>query len=61
MIKDGLLSQVTSVLMIGFRDHVGAEATHWPPTSEVGGSNPELYVGKVIVSYQWSPVYSTEP
>ena len=43
------------------RGHGGAVVTHSPPTSEVGGSNPELYVGKMVVSYQWSAVYSTEP
>ena len=31
--------------------------THLPPTSEVGGSNPGLYMGKLIVSYRWSAVY----
>ena len=35
--------------------------THWPPTSEMGGSNPGPYVGKLVVAYQWSAVYSTEP
>ena len=24
------------------------------PTPEVDGSNPEPYVGKMVVSYQWS-------
>ena len=33
---------------------------HSPPTSEVGGSNPEPYVGKMVVSYRWSAVYTTE-
>ena len=33
---------------------------HPPPTSEVGGSNPKPYLGKMVVSYQWLPVYSTE-
>ena len=27
--------------------------THSGPTSEVGGSNPEPYVGKMVVSYRW--------
>ena len=30
-----------------------------PPISEVGGSNSKPYVGKVVVSYRWSAVYST--
>ena len=34
---------------------VGAVVTH----SEVGGSNPKPYVGKMVVSYRWSAVYST--
>ena len=41
--------------------HGGAVVTHWPPTSEVGGSNPEPYVGKMVVYSQWLAVYSTEP
>ena len=35
--------------------------TDSPPTSEVGGSNPGPCVGKLVVAYQWSAVYSTEP
>ena len=34
--------------------------THAPPTSEVCGSNPGPYVGKSVVTYHWSAVYSTE-
>ena len=30
-------------------------------TSEVGSSNPKPYVGKLVVAYRWSAVYSTEP
>ena len=37
-----------------------AVVTHSPPTSEVRGSNPEPYVGKVVASYRWSAVYTTE-
>ena len=33
---------------------------HWPPTFEVAGSNPEPHVGKMVVSYRWLAVYSTE-
>ena len=39
----------------------GAVVTLWPPTSEVGGSNPRPFVGKLVIAYQWSAVYSTEP
>ena len=28
---------------------------------EVGGSNPIPHGGKMVVSYRWSAVYSTEP
>ena len=35
--------------------------TQSPLTSEVGGSNPGPYVGTLVVAYQWSVVYSTEP
>ena len=41
--------------------HGGAVVTHSPPTSEVGDSNPEPYVAKLVVVYQWLAVYSTEP
>ena len=30
--------------------HSGTVVTHFSPTSEVGGSNPEPYVGKIMVS-----------
>ena len=33
------------------RGHVGTVGTHSPPTSEVGGSKPEPYVGKLGVAY----------
>ena len=32
-------------------DYGGAVVTHSPPTSEVGGSNPEPYVGNLVVTY----------
>ena len=38
-----------------------AVVTHSPLTSEVGGSNPRPYGGKLVVAYRWSSVYSTEP
>ena len=41
--------------------HSGTVVTHSPPISEVGGSNAEPYVGKMVVSYRWWAVYSTEP
>ena len=41
--------------------HGGALVIQWPLTSEVGGSNPEPRLGKMVVSHQWSAVYSTEP
>ena len=41
-----------------YRDHGGAVVTHSPPTSKVGSSNPGLYVGKLVVAYRWSAVYS---
>ena len=42
--------------------HGAVVVTHWLPTSEVGGSNPRPYVGKLVdvVAYRWSVVYSTE-
>ena len=43
------------------RGHSDAVVTHSPPTSEVSGSNPRPYVGKLAVAYQWLAVYSTEP
>ena len=39
----------------------GTVVTHSPPTSEIGGSNLGPYVGNLVVAYQWSAVYSTEP
>ena len=49
------------ILLNSVPDHEGAVVTHLPPTSEVGGSNPRPYVGKLVVAYRWSVVYSTEP
>ena len=34
--------------------------THSSPTSEVGSSSPEPYVGKITVSNRWPAVYSKE-
>ena len=31
--------------------HGDAVVTHAPPNSEVGSSNPEPYVGKLVVAY----------
>ena len=44
-----------------YRGQGGTLVTHSPPTSEVGGSNPGPYVGKLVVAYRWLAVYSTEP
>ena len=41
--------------------HGGKVVTHSTPPSEVGGSNTGPYVGKLVVAYRWSAVYSTEP
>ena len=41
--------------------HGGAVVTHWPATSEVCCPNPRPYVGKLVVAYRLSTVYSTEP
>ena len=38
------------------RGHRDAEVT-----SEVSGSDPGPYVGKLVVTYRWSAVYSTKP
>ena len=35
------------------RVHSDAVVTHSPPTSEVWGSNPEPYVGKLVVADRW--------
>ena len=32
-------------------DHSGVVVIYSPPTSEVGGSNPSPYVGKLVVAY----------
>ena len=47
--------------MMDKRGHGGAVVTHLPPTSEVGSSNPKPYVRKLVVAYQRSAVYGTEP
>ena len=55
-----LVSSV-SFLQLPIRVHGGTVLTHSPPTSEVGGSNPGPYVGKLVIAYQWSALYRTEP
>ena len=40
---------------------VGYMFAYSPPTSEVGGSNAEPYLGKLIVAYRWLAVYSKQP
>ena len=44
-----------------FYDLSGTVLTHSPPTYQVCGSNPGLYVGMMVVACCWSAVYSTEP
>ena len=55
-----MLSPLEERFKSGVRGHDDAVVTLFPPTSK-SGSNPVLYVGKVIVCYWWSAVYSTEP
>ena len=40
---------------------VGAVVTYLTSTSAVGGPNPRPYVGKLVITYRWLAVYSTEP
>ena len=49
------------VLYTSYRSHGDAVVTHSPPTSEVRSSNPRPHVGKLVVTYQLSALYSTEP
>ena len=58
MIVEGLSK---SVIQSCWRGHGGVVVTHSPPTSEVCGSNPRPYVGKLVDVYRWSADYSTEP
>ena len=51
--------QVESAVFIVSRVTVGN--THSHPSSEVGGSNARPNVGKLVVAFLWSAVYSTEP
>ena len=50
----------SSKVALYVRDLGIAVVTHSSPTSEVGGSNPGLYMGKLVVAYRWSAVSSTE-
>ena len=54
-------NQLSINILLRLPGHCGAMVIHSPPTSEVGSSNPEPYVRKMLVSYRWSAVYSTEP
>ena len=63
-----LYIQYNDCLCVGLQHSIlwgvyrGAVVTHSAPHSVEGGdSNPEPYVRKMKVSYQWSAVYSTEP
>ena len=53
-------STLNFVLQYYVRGHGGTVVTHSPPTTEVRGSNPGPYVGKLVDAYRWSGVYSTE-
>ena len=54
-------SPCTSFLFPG-GGHGGRVATLSPPTSEIGVRFPaQPQVGKLVVAYRWSAVYSTEP
>ena len=57
------MSIITVIMLMTFkrRGHAGTVVTHLPPTSEVGTPNSEPYLGKMVVSYQWSALYKTEP
>ena len=45
---------------VNCKGHGGAVVAHMSPTSEVDGSNPGPYVGKMVVSYRRSAVYGTK-
>ena len=38
----------------------GVWVTHSPPISEVSGSDPGPYVGKLVVAYRCAAVYTSE-
>ena len=40
--------------------HGGAVVTHLSPLNEGSGSKPISHLGKLVVVYPWSAVYSTE-
>ena len=48
------------IYFLSHRGHGSTEVKH-SPTSKVEGSNHGHYVGKFVVAYQWSAVYSTKP
>ena len=54
-------TELLCALQLNGRGHGGPVVTHSPANSEVGGSNPGPYVGKLVVAYQWWAVYSSEP
>ena len=49
------------VMTVISKDHGDTVVKHLASTSEVGGSHPGPYVGKLVIAYEWSAVYSTEP
>ena len=51
----------TNIAVTLYGGHDGIMVTNSLRTSEVSGSNPGPYVGKLVVAYRWSVVYSTEP
>ena len=60
MVPDSFLDMIVLIQRL-YWGHGGAVVTHSPPTSEVGGSNPGPYGGKMVVTCRWLAVYSTEP
>ena len=54
-----LSSHFLTSFIVTDRGHGGAVVTYSPPTTEVGGSNPEPYVGKMVVSYSWMAAHKT--
>ena len=57
----GLSPEAETFLIRGVGGHGGPVVTHSPPTSEVCGSNPVPYVGKVGSCLPKTADYSAEP
>ena len=60
-IRKPKIVNIDYVYITGIRSHSGAVVTHSAPTSEINGSHPGPYMGKLVVVYLWLAVYSTEP